>query len=589
MGLSHCDIIVTMKKIIVDKADGIAEVIDNILNEPDNEIALVIPKGSVLGKSARNFQLLKREAEAAEKTVAIESVDEEILSLAKASHIEASHPLWRGVRSGGEGVSDIVPKSKKKVPEPVATKERDEDEDGDDKEEGDGGSPAEDDEAQFEREESIEEEREARSPFFARLARYRGSRGGKNDGDNEDSREGSRNIADTDADDEDEDNGPRRNTSGKLITGILVAIIVLLGGAYIASVFFNHANVTINFKKTPWSTQLSLTADKSASTDDLSNNALAAQVFTSNKNVTQLFRGSSIQQVSQKAQGSITIYNDYSTASQQLVATTRFLTPDGKIFRITQNVVVPGAQSVNGKLTPSSIVAPIVADQAGPDYNVGPVAKLTIPGFAGKPQESGFYGSITGSTTGGFIGQRATPTAADITSAKASTTALLLSSLQGGFSGSYPNNFKILDGATQIQVTKLTVNTSTDDNGNFSVFGEATLQAIGFDETALKNDLLAQAQSQDADTVFADINLNYSNVAADFVNGRVSFDVSTQADLEPQLTVAALQGTVLGKSITDARSAISQLPQLNNAEISIWPSWLWTIPSDPNKVHITIN
>ena len=573
-----------MKKIIVDKADGIAEVIDNMLNEPDSEISLVIPKGSALGKSARNFQLLKREAEAAEKTVAIESVDETILAFAKESHIEASHPLWRGVRSDANGVSDIVPKSRKKIQVPVRHEiEEDHEDRGTDDDEDE--SETEDEETDLERlkdEEVREEEREARSPFFTRLSRRYIS-------DSKSAKKESDVRADVVDDDDDDDSGSRGSSTGKIITVALVVIIISLGGAYVASAFFNHANVTINFKKTPWNTQLSLTADKSVSTDNLSSNVIAAQVFTSNKNMAQIFPGSSVQQVSQKAQGSITIYNDYNSSPQPLVATTRFLTPDGKIFRITQNVTVPGAQTSGGKLVPSSIVVPIVADQAGPAYNIGPVAKLTIPGFTGKPQENGFYGSITASTTGGFIGQRATPTAADIVNAKASTTALLMASLQGGFSGSYPNNFKILDGATQVKVTKLTVNTSTDSNGNFTVFGEATLQAVGFDETALKNDLLAQAQLQEANSVFADINLIYSNIAADFTNGRVAFSVAAQADLEPQLTVAALQGSVLGKSITDTRAAISQLPQLDNAEISIWPSWLWTIPSDPNKVHITIN
>jgi hypothetical protein len=583
-----------MKKIIIDKTDDIAEVIDAMLNEPDSEIALVIPNGSVLGKSMRNFHLLKREAEAAEKTVAIESVDETILAFAKESHIEASHPLWRGVRGSSNGVSDIVPKSgvvsksKKKIPPAIVPDESKEDEEGEDKDDDkESGNEAQDtsSEERLEEEEVREEQREARSPFFARLPRRRERLDDDNDGDDvrEEAKDGSSD------DDNGEDNGPRRGGSGKLITGILIAIIVLLGGAYIASAFFNHATITIDFKKTPWSDQLNLTADKAASADNISNNTIVAQIFTPNTNLTQLFPGSLVQQVSQKAQGSITIYNDYSAAPQKLLVNTRFLTPDGKIFHITQAVTVPGATMAGSTLTPSSIVVPIVADQAGPDYNIGPVAKLSIPGFAGTPQANGFYGAITASTTGGFVGQRATPTAADIATAKASTTALLQTALQGELSGSYTNNFKVLPGATQIQVTKLTVNTSTDANGNFSVFGEATLQAIGFDETALKNDLLAQAQSEEASSVFSDITLNYSNIVADFTNGRVAFAVSAQADLEPQLTVASLQGSVLGKSITDTRSAISQLPQLDNAEISIWPSWLWTIPSDPNKVHITIN
>jgi hypothetical protein len=567
-----------MKKIIVDKNEGIAEVIDRILNEPDGEVSVVIPKGSALGRSVSNFHLLKREADSAGRTLVIESVDETILAFAKESGIEASHPLWRGVRGTG-GFSDIVSrrddaaaparatgndedeeeaKSSKKIvlplkrgkkPEPVAKKEDDDEED----EEVLGGT------ADFE-EENEKTVAPIRSRFF--------------DGN-----------PDLDEEDREPWHFPKKTAM------VIVAVIVLGGiGAYIASAFFDHANITINFKQTPWSYQANFTASKSAVGIDPTTNTIPAQIFTSTKNVTESFPGSSVQQVSEKAQGTITIYNGYSAATQQLVATTRFLTPDGKIFRLVNSVTVPGETNTNGTLAPASITAPIVADQAGPDYNVGPVAKLTIPGFASDPgREAGFYGVITASTTGGFIGTRATPTAADITAAKASTTAILTADLQGGFSGTYPNNFEIPDGATQVNVTTLTVNTSTDSNGNFTVFGEATLQAIGFDQTAFTNYLLTLAQAQEASSTFKTISLSYSAVKPNFTTGQVSFALSAQGELEPAFSVAEFTTSVEGQSISDARSTIGALPQLADGEISMWPSWLWTIPSDPSKIHVTVN
>ena len=301
-------------------------------------------------------------------------------------------------------------------------------------------------------------------------------------------------------------------------------------------------------------------------------------------------RDRSCTQVSQKAQGSITIYNDYSAAPQELVATTRFLTPGGQIFRIVSNVTVPGETNVNGTLTPSSITVPIVADQAGPDYNIGPVAKLTIPGFDSDPaREAGFYGVITASTTGGFVGERATPTAADIAAAKASTTSLLEAALQGGFSGTYPNNFEIPDGASTTTISKLTVNTSTDANGNFTVFGQATLVAIGFDQTALENYLLTLAQAAEASSTFKSITLSYSDVTANFTTGNISFALSAQGSLEPAFTVADFVTSIEGQSIATARSTISALPNLADGEISVWPSWLWNIPTDPDKIHVSVN
>ena len=55
-----------MKKITVDKNEGIAEVIDRILTVEDSDITLIVPKGSALAKSGSNFRLLKREADAAD-------------------------------------------------------------------------------------------------------------------------------------------------------------------------------------------------------------------------------------------------------------------------------------------------------------------------------------------------------------------------------------------------------------------------------------------------------------------------------------------------------------------------------------------
>jgi len=523
-----------MKKIIVDKAEGIAEVIDHILNEPDKEVTIVVPKESLLIKSVSNFRLLKREADSAGRAVTIESVDDTALAFAKDAGLSSGHPLWSPMKGSGSGVSDITAPSTN----------------------ADARTEPKKDEPAASREEKMEKPRSH----------------------DEDSYE-----------DDDEDSSGRKLFSPRVFAfvGVIVAVIVI--GFYVVGAFFNHADVTIDFKKTPWSFENNFVADKAASGINGATSVIPAQIFTADKNITQMFPASASADSSVKAQGTITIFNTYSTASQDLVATTRFVTPDGKIFRITQDVTVPGAKSANGTLTPSSINVPIIADQGGTSYNIGPVAHLSIPGFQGSPKFNGFYGAITASTTGGFVGKHAVPTAADIASAKTKTTQVLQSSLQGGFSGTYPNNFKILDGATSIQVAKLTVNTTTDANGNFSVFGEATLSAIGFDESALKTYLLSLAQNQEQNSVFNALDLSYTNVKSNFAKGQVTFSLSAQGMLEPAFSADAFTTSILGKSISDARTTIATLPNLADGKISVWPFWLWSIPSSAGKVHVTAN
>jgi len=352
---------------------------------------------------------------------------------------------------------------------------------------------------------------------------------------------------------------------------------------------FSHVTVGITFKKTPWQYQANFTAEESASAIDPASNVIPAQVFTNQKNTTQLFPASGEANVSLKAQGTVTIYNDYSAAPQELVATTRFETPGGQIFRLVNAVIVPGEQTTNGTLVPSSITAPIVADQAGPSYNIGPVPKLTIPGFATSPKFNGFYGEIASGTSGGFIGNKAVPTAADIASAKSSTTAVLESSLSNVLAATYPNNFKILDGATDVQVTKLVVNTTTDSNGDFSVLGEANLQAVGFDESALKTYLLSLAQTEEASSTFSAINLDYSDVHADFTTGKVSFSLSASGSLEPAFSASDFESEIAGQRLTAARGEIAGLPQLAQGSISAWPMWLQGVPSNVNKIQVNVD
>lgn len=590
-----------MKKIVINKEEGIAEVIDRVIETEGDEIALVIPKGSTLGRSVKNFHLLKRESEVAEKSVSIESVDENILAFAKESGLESSHPLWRGVQGG---MSDIVPAepeartapkgaAKKKKPAKktesvkleVPSEEDEEDEGaipmqiGEDDEEL-GGSEGSGIVQEVEEAEEKEDRFLGAGQFIKdRVPSWAKSVGrGAGTDENEDESE------------EEEEIPPlgRRGSRKLMWSGIgLVAILAIVFSVLTWS--FGHAAVSINFKKTPWDYQGNFTADKAVSKADAATNVVPAQIFSTQKNITESFPASGSANVSIKARGTITVYNAYNSSPQQLVATTRFVTPDGKIFRLVENITVPGAKVANGQIVPSSIDTSVVADQPGPSYNVGPVQKLAIPGFQGSPKYTAFYGELKSGTSGGFTGTRAVPTASDVASAKDKVSSDLKSNLASTLTTSYPNNFKILDGATSVSVTKITVSTTTDASGNFSVYGEASLQAIGFDEAAFKDLLLSRAETDSTPLSFKAVSLNYQNVKADFGKGTVSFSLDASGTLESAFDPGSFKNSIAGKSLGEARLTIAALPGLADGKISMWPMWLWRIPSSPDKVQLSVD
>jgi hypothetical protein len=576
-----------MKKILIDKNEGIAEVIDRIVGESADEVTVVIPKGSMLGRSPRNFHILKHEAEAVGKIVDVESVDETILALANDAGLGGGHPLLR--RTGGS-VSDIVSVSSERVSgETVVLQEK---KDASKKRGGKVKSAGGD----YPTAVHIEVNEESATSFHVEHSVDGGD--GQNN-ENEEKADAAipgesffgnhRFFGNRSAIDDDDDAMPPRKLPWRGIgIGIGIALVVFIA-LFVTTEYFGKAQVAIDFQKMPWHYNSAFTGSISVSKADPSSSIIPAQVFTQNKNITQSFPASGSDTVSEKATGVLTIYNAYSSAAQTLVATTRFVTPSGKIFRLASQVIVPGAQITDGQIVPSSINAQVVADAAGPDYNIPATSKLVVPGFQGTPKYDGFYGTLASGTSGGFVGKKAVPTKQDIANAEASTTANLMGALQNIAGLTIPANFKVLDGATNITISKLSVSTSTDASGNFSVFGIATYRAIGFDEPSLKSYLLNVAQSTEASSSFNSLNLNYGSGTPDFANGKIVFSLSADGTLEPVFSADAFKASIAGKSIGDVRSMISSITNLMDGKISVWPVWLWRIPSDPAKIDVSVN
>jgi hypothetical protein len=84
----------------------------------------------------------------------------------------------------------------------------------------------------------------------------------------------------------------------------------------------------------------------------------------------------------------------------RLIKNTRFETPDGLVFRVPADVVVPGKTASN----PGQTKITVIADQPGAKYNTGPVSRFTLPGLKSGDMYSRVYAKSTTAMTGGFVG-----------------------------------------------------------------------------------------------------------------------------------------------------------------------------------------
>ena len=546
-----------MQRIITDKKDTVARIVEKILESPESEIVLVIPLNSILSaRGGSDFQLLKREAEAADKRISLESVDKEVLALARKARIEATHPLFKDEETS-RSLSDIISVKKVSKQEPM-------------------------------REKISEEKLSKKKKIYKAEEVVPESK--KEEFDNKKYEEEIENQEEIEEPPYEEIKTRKISLRRFKITGIIAVAVILVGGAvWAAGAIFGKAGITISFKKVPWQYQDTFLGDKIFAKIDPDKRSFPLESFQQDKNVTRLFPASGKTEVNQKAAGKITIYNAYSASPQLLVATTRFMTPDGKVFRLDNQVLVPGAKVQSGKITSSSIETNVTADKAGEEYNIGPVARLTVPGFKGSPKYDGFYGAILGQISGGSTGQKPAPTDQDIASAKDKTTESLKANLENAFLNNRPEGFKILPEASQIQITKLAVNKTVEQNGNFSVFGGASFRALGFRESDIKTILQASAGKDYPQMAFRNLKLDYSAVKPNFEKGQLSFSLSAQAVLEPQFSNDDLKSKISGLSVNEAKQIILALPDLSSAKISLWPFWLYRLPTDAKKITIVVD
>ncbi|RMD61913.1 hypothetical protein D6833_07620 [Candidatus Parcubacteria bacterium] len=562
-----------MVKIFVEKGESVSSLAEKLAALKDDEVVLVIPKGSSLKDSAGNFQLLKREAENKGKRLIIESVDDAVLALAQTTGIESLHPLFQQDKFR-HSLSDIRPAGRKgKSTAPAQGRKR-------------GGrrvSVAQQTPAGQEHAAQQEKDEDEAMPV----------KGSAEDALPPISHRPLTEVAAGESALE----AAEKHRRFLRIPALLKKKWVWLPLAFVAlfgvslwgfSKYFGTLEVTLRFERVAWGHEADFVADKSVKEADVASRVIPAEVFTTVRDISKTFPASGKKFVSRKAVGTVTIYNAYSSRPQELVATTRFMTPDGKIFRLDHGVTVPGAEVKDGKIIPSSIEAPVTADKPGEEYNVGPIPKLSIPGFKGSPKYRGFYGELKHPTHGGFRGEKAVPTDEDIRTAKKKVREILEEALKTNVFDQIPNGFRVLPGASEITILELSVNDDTDAQGNFGVFGKAKKEIITFRDADIKNVLGVISEETHPEMKFDTLDITYSNVVPDFSKGTLAFHLKADATLMRRFDADELRRILAGKPLREVRSIVAKIDGVAHTKISIHPYWKSTAPDNMDRITVVV-
>jgi hypothetical protein len=343
----------------------------------------------------------------------------------------------------------------------------------------------------------------------------------------------------------------------------------------------------------PWPVQINETIKVSTEVSVpvvSSNSVLPGEMISAKRNLEKTLTSTSTVKVLEKAKGQLTIFNAFGTTPQTLVATTRFETPEGVVFRLDEKTTVPGGKkNSEGVLVPGQITVAVTADKSGSEGNIPPTKLWKIPGFKGTPRYEKFYAESAMAMSGGFEGERAAPVAGEIELVKKNLASDLESALRGESSVLMSENFTLLPGVEDFRLVREEVDFDVADKSKFSVFVEGELRSLVFETEMLKSvltDLSAKKLEKKNTLTIRDFSVGYTEPQMSWASGSMVFRATGTIVFEEKVDKEGLSEKLKGLNEEEIKKVLFDLPGLDRVSVNFWPFWVKSMPNNPTRIEV---
>ena len=288
-----------------------------------------------------------------------------------------------------------------------------------------------------------------------------------------------------------------------------------------------------------------------------------------------------------KATGSVRFDNLDPTSSNTVPRGSVVSTGSGIRFRTDRAVRVPPAELVGLTIVPSRASVTVTAVDAGPEGNVEPRAITTVP-----RDEEPFFLKVTNpeATTGGKRTEFPRVQQEDVDEATAALTDQLSAAfderlddpaLPGDATTVFPETKTL--GAPVYGVDPATLVGQEVESFELSATASGTVVAV--DTTPVQTVAEARiASSVDPGYELIPGSGQVVPAPAEISGGVITFPVVVTARQVLVLDSDAIEAEIMGKPLAQAREILAQY---GDAQLTVWPDWVGTVPTIESRVEIT--
>lgn len=382
--------------------------------------------------------------------------------------------------------------------------------------------------------------------------------------------------------------GHNRKFPKKALIGLLSISIAVFG----VVVFMSTGSAQVSIKPTEKKLDflLQMSASDTYAAVDFVFNKVPGQLFTINRTISRTFTATGSKEVAQKAKGKIVVYNEYGTASQTLIATTRFEAPTGQVFRTLRTINIPGMVNEGGKVIPGQIEVEVIAEKPGNEYNVA-ATKFLIPAFRERGDSARLekiYGRSTQPMTGGASGISQVVTELDLSTALEMVKGQLKEEIKEALEAE--TNGLTVPMAAEIDLTKSESTAQVDEAADeFTVNATGSVKTVGFRRADL-DELLRQYIDKNYNLfIIPDrIVIEFRDIVYDTARGALDLQVAVSGNGYMKLDEQKIIGDLIGKPEDKIRDYLGGTIGVSSAKVILSPFWVKKMPADKSKIKLEI-
>ena len=371
-----------------------------------------------------------------------------------------------------------------------------------------------------------------------------------------------------------------------IIIGIIFSLLTFVFDRSYLYILPKSINYTIN---NTFNLQVPLNNN---SLKDINNNIQIIQI-TKSSNVK--ISKSEPQNVQIKATGKMLIYNNYSSDPVKLIKNTRFQTDNGNIYRIANNIIIPGKTGDN----PGSASVDIVADNIGPDYNINNNQKLTVVNFKNTPKYLSVYGQINTPITGGFSGTQYAIAKEDVDKNNQLLQTKITNDINAELLKTKRDAFVIATDTLQIVWSNNLTAYQSNQADNYILTGTAYIILIKDSILAnlIGHKIINNYNNENVYLSNNNLKINYidKTLLSDLYNSQNNNNINISLTGNFRLTYSIdqdkIKSTIAGKTNDAAiiQDLLFKNNTLNTVTVKLFPIWLNSFPKDTSKIVINID